>query len=288
MLDRHPSDGWPVLARRALAGSAEKEFRALVKGRSRRALAAIEAALGEEARKTIEKTFKVKAKLEAHEILAVMDAAKDRQEWPLFKHEIEPEPERQYIALRIVAARGEGDEWGVCLDRLSGGDWDHLRVDRHVFGSAVTSSVTGAPAKIPDVNILGLAANGGPAVGSSIRGPAGMLVLEKSDVKALDLRPGKGTEPGGGGDQLVLVRAYLAKYPGTIFPPVEDALEALALPSAPRMLIAMESFAHAGASSDAPSKSKTYKSLAKALVACDEKAFEPGKSNTDWRRHVVK
>ena len=52
------------------------------------------------------------------------------------------------------------------------------------------------------------------------------------------------------------------------------------------MVIATETFDHIGVAGEVPSQSKTYRSLAEAIVACDAKKLVPGKDNTDWRKHL--
>jgi len=58
------------------------------------------------------------------------------------------------LALRLVAARGEGDRWGVCLERLTGSSMDYFTIDRFAFGSEVTAGrVDGVNS--PDVEVTG-------------------------------------------------------------------------------------------------------------------------------------
>lgn len=285
MIDRDPETRWPVLAERALAGDAGASalFRKLVRGRSRRALAAIETALGSAERARVEKTFRVSAKLEASEILAMLDAAAAAEEWPFFQHGFEDVLE--YVALRLVAMRGEGDQWGICLERLTGGDWDRFRFERHRLGSEVSPGKS-ATVAVPDVTIEGPAEYDGAAVGSTIRGPAGALTLTEGDLRALDLRPGRGCEPESGGEQLVLLRAYLARHPGALWRPLDELATELGLPSVPEAHLVTTAFHHEGGRTKPPSASKTYKTLARAIVARDFTLFEPGKDNTDWRKHL--
>jgi len=286
MLDVHPEDGWPSLAKRVLGGDARATtlFARIVKGRSRGALDAIGRTLGADARAKIEAKFEIVAKLEAGEILGLMDTAQRRGDWPIWNHDFEETLE--YLALRLVAARGQGDQWGICLERLTGSSMDYFSIQRFVFGSEVKPGRL-ADEGAPDVTVDGPAEYDGLAIGSTIRGPKGKLTLKKEDVKALALHPGKGTEPDSGGEQLVLMRAYLTKFPHTIFPPTSEPLSILKLKK-PRITIVSETFRHAGDRDELPSKSKTYKSLADALVACDAKKFVPGTDNTDWRKHLVR
>ena len=287
MLDAHPGEGWPALATRVLQGEprANATFAKLVKGRSRGALDAIESALGKQTRAEIEARFKVTARLEAGEILGLMDAAATQNAWPIWNHDFEETME--YLALRLVAVRGDGDRWGICLERLTGCSTDYFTIDRFAFGSEVTvGKVDGVTS--PDIEITGPAEYDGLAVGSTIRGPKGELTLTKEHIKSLNLKPGKGTEPDSGGEQLVLMRAYLAEFPHTIFLPVERTLAVLKLPEKPRMLVVTETFKHAGQTGEIPSNSKTYKSLAAAIVSCDAEKFIAGTDNTDWRKHLVK
>ena len=185
LLDAHPAEAWPALAKRALAGDARAtaSFKRLVKGRSRGALDAIGSALGKDARAKIERQFGVTAKLEAGEILGLMDASFSKDEWPIWNHDFEETME--YLALRLVAARGDGDRWGVCLECLIGCSMDYFSIQRFVFGSEVTPGRLGEE-RAPDVDVTGPAEYDGEAVGTTIRGPKGKLTLKKEDIKALD------------------------------------------------------------------------------------------------------
>ncbi|MGZ3477747.1 MAG: hypothetical protein ACXWUG_31100, partial [Polyangiales bacterium] len=88
-----------------------------------------------------------------------------------------------------------------------------------------------------------------------------------------------------GGPAVVLLRAYMASFPGAVWPPVEDAIRALKLDPQDAVVVACtDAFAHVDAKP--PSTSKAYKSAAKAIVAADPSKFDPGTPNTDWRKHA--
>ena len=106
----------------------------------------------------------------------------------------------------------------IALERLTGDDWDRLVVERWCYGSEVSPGLA-AETPAPQLRLEG----------GSIHGPAGAVRPTAADVAALDLRPDQGTEPGAAGPELVLVRAYLAAHPGTVWRPVAETLAALGL-----------------------------------------------------------
>lgn len=289
---RHPAVAFGALGARVLAGdaAAKKLFVKLAKGRTRAALEAVGAAHGAAGRAAVEKATKLSASLEPAEILALLDAAEaqeDMHAWPRFSYDFDSRCE--YTALRLVAARErDGDRWGVALERVTGDDVHEIDVQRYTYGSDVQPGyVIGEREHVPPAVDLGLRGGEDTAVGVTVRGAAGSLAITAATLRELDLRPGRGTEPDGGvgGPAVVALRAFHAAFPGAIWPPVDDAVRALGLdPARADVIASTEHFEHADGKS--PSKSKAFKSLAKALVDRDPKAFDPGKPNTDWRKHV--
>lgn len=285
---RFPDIAFASLGRRIVGGDAEAvtAFRKLAKGRSRVALAALDDAH----RDRIAAQLKLSARLEEGEILGVLDQAAEAGEmyaWPRFSYDFEDRVE--YTGLRLVAVRSRSSErWGIALERITGCDAHEIDVQRFCYGSEVSPGYPiGDSQHSPPAVTFELADGADSAIGSSVRGAAGAVTVTKELVKSLDLRPGKGTEPEGGvgGPAVVLLRAYMATFPGAVWPPVEDAIRALKLDPADALVVAStESFAHVD--EKAPSTSKAYKSAAKAIVAADPTKLDPGTANTDWRKHA--
>lgn len=288
---RHPKVAFAELGGRVLAGDdeAKKLLIKLAKGRTRAALEAIGAAHGASGRATIEKLTRLRAILEPGEILAVLDQAQENSDmyaWPRFSYDFESRCE--YTALRLVAARDkESDRWGIVLERVTGDNADEIDIQRFTYGSEVQPGyVIGLHPHVPPDVDLGIEGDEA-ALGVTVSGKAGSITITKELVRELDLRPGKGTEPDGGvgGPAVVALRAYHAKFPGAIWPPVEESVRALGLdPATVDVIAATEAFEHADGK--APSKTKSFKSLAKAIVERAPDAFDPGKPNTDWRKHA--
>lgn len=289
---RHPKVAFVELARQALEGDelAKWQLGELAKGRSRVALEAIGAALGDAARAAIEEATTLRAVLEPADILAVLDQAHandDMFAWPRFSYGFESRCE--YTALRLVAARDRAsDRWGVALERVTGANPAEIDVQRFTYGSEVEPGyVIGAHPHVPPDVDLGLEGDEESALGVTVRGRAGSLTVTAELVRELDLRPKRGTEPdqGVGGPAVVALRAYHAQFPGAIWPPVEGAVRALGIdPATADVIAATDEFEHAA--SKAPSKTKSFKSLAKAIVERDAALFDPGKPNSDWRKHA--
>ncbi|MGZ3419905.1 MAG: DUF7003 family protein [Polyangiales bacterium] len=289
---RFPNVAFASLGRRIVAGeaAAAAAFKKLAKGRSRAALAALSHAVGDVERDRIAKELKLSAHLEEDEILGVLDQAAATDEmyaWPRFSYDFEDRVE--YTALRLVAVRSRSSErWGIALERITGCDMHEIDVQRFCFGSDVPPGFPiGDSVHSPPAVTFELDGGEDSAIGATVRGAAGSVTLTKELVKSLDLRPGKGTEPEGGvgGPAVVLLRAYMASFPGAVWPPVEDAIRALKLDPQDAVVVACtDAFAHVDGK--APSTSKAYKSAAKAIVAADPSKFDPGTPNTDWRKHA--
>lgn len=177
---------------------------------------------------------------------------------------------------------------GIALERLTGCNEHELDVQRFCYGSEVPPGFPiGDSVHSPPPVTFDLEDGTDSAIKASVRGGAGAITVTKELVKSLDLRPDKGTEPAGGigGPAAVLLRAYIASFPGAVWPPVDDAVRALKLDPADALVVAQaESFAHADGK--APSTSKAHETLAKAIVAADPSQFDPGASSTDWRKHA--
>jgi hypothetical protein len=133
--------------------------------------------------------------------------------------------------------------------------------------------------------------------GIEVLGPAGALRCSDRMHQELDLRAGLITTrlgPPQDSSFIVLVRAYLASFPGGLWPDVASTQAHVGLDDHEVFLVAT-AFEHVVEKKPKPatpelvpfardpSQSATYRSLARALAARDETLFEPGSSNLDWR-----
>lgn len=291
---RFPHVAFSTLARRAETGDARSGelLRKLAKGRSRVALRAMQDELGPAASSALAKRLKIQAKLEVDEILAVLDEAAARDDvgaWPRFSWGFEDRVE--YSALRLVAARDQAtDAWGIALERITGCNPVEIGIERYTYGSEVAAGFTVTGPQVPLAIALELAETADTAIGATARAGSASVTVTAELVRDLDLRPGRGTEPEGaiGGPTVVLVRAALAAIPGAVWPSADDAVRALGLDPATAVIVACtDAFAHVdGGDGKPPSSSKAFKTAAKAIVARDPSAFDPGKPTTDWRKHA--
>jgi hypothetical protein len=115
-------------------------------------------------------------------------------------------------------------------------------------------------------------------------------------VQALDLRPGKVCNFDRTSDNpadLLLLRAYLATFPGSLFGSLADSAATMMGSTADVLLVA-DAFEHvlclpgSGEEPDdryamRPSESPVFRSLAEAIAQQDPSLFQPGTSNLDWR-----
>jgi hypothetical protein len=113
-------------------------------------------------------------------------------------------------------------------------------------------------------------------------GPRGPLPFTQDIFTRLKL-------PGGGDASApgfkLLLRAYLATYPDSLWPDAGDAVAALGLPVAATRIAVTTAFEHAVAPR-LPSGVASYASLARAIAVRDPALFMPGTPNVDWRQHV--
>ena len=129
--------------------------------------------------------------------------------------------------------------------------------------------------------------------GEKVTGVARPLVLHQSMIKEYDLRPGMCVESGNNSAFNLRLRAYLARFPDAFWVDPKKVVRHLSLGKDPKVLVVSTAFEHVvGPEQDRapwdvlPSASPVYRSLARALVKGDAKAFKPGKSNLDWRLHA--
>lgn len=233
------------------------------------------------------------------DILRTLDAMARDGLWPRFD---DPLGTFEYHAMRLVAVRErDGDRgWGVAFECVLG---DFLDEDNPYAAGVSTYLITpGDPFGTRRRRELPLTIERGddrdPASllieGVVVHGPAGALRCTDAMKAELDLRPGLlcGGCDGGAEDStfVVLLRAYLARYPGSLWSDVTELFDAPC-----DVIVAADAFEHvlgAGAAQGGPfaidpSASPTYQSLARAIVEEDGAHFVPGPSNLDWRRWAV-
>lgn len=233
-------------------------------------------------------------------VLDSLDAASD-DDWPDFRGVSSLE----YHAMRLVVLCERGsDDWGLVFDMVRGcfldpHEFAAVGVVSKRYGPSIPSHAINVPAKRHvALSTTPHAKNDLSLDGVKVGGPAGELVFEPRLIREDDLRPGKVCND----DQLserpadmLLVRAYLAKHPGSLFPSLSESAALLGGTEAD-VLFVTDAFEHVlGRSSPEgdpeidrfvirPSESETYRSLARAIVARDPSLFVPGASNLDWRR----
>lgn len=239
--------------------------------------------------------------LTAETILAALDSSA-ASIWPDFWGITMTE----YHALRLIAVRSRsGDDWGLVFDCIRGSSID----DTLVLGAGVWRLVYGSRVKDDELPIHYL-----PLVlpedrdfmsvrleGLEIDGPAGKLRTDEATLRQLDLRPGFVCNNDGSSEHPIdvqAIRAYLAEYPGSLWPPAAESAALLNIDDG-EILVVSDAFAHVLGPSIPmdrddlaplavlPSASPTYRSLAEAIATRDASRFVPGESNLDWRRWAV-
>jgi hypothetical protein len=226
--------------------------------------------------------------------------------WPDFTGDATTE----YHALRMIAAReAEGDGWGVAFESIRGSFIADVNEEpfaaciwTRVYGSKLSREARNAPPQ----RSLGLNAPRHEerllrVEGILVEGPAGPLACKDAMIRELDLRPGLLNNVDRSSEcpaDVLLIRAYLARFPASLWHSPEDALEHLGLES-PRVVVVCDAFAHVlgrratpygwaplDRISVLPSTSDTYRSLADALETREASRFRSGTSNLDWRNWV--
>lgn len=229
------------------------------------------------------------------QVLDVLDA-QWAADWPGFRMLSVTE----YLAMRLIVVH-DGSDWGLIFDQVNGSFIDDdnenaAGVRSKIYGPSVPDYHINVPVKRP----LGLSAT--PPVpedlvleGVRVFGPAGVLELDADSVQRLDLRPGKVANFDGISERpadLLILRAYLTRYSGSLFGPVADALPTLGA-SENDVLLVTDAFEHvlsgpAEGEPDAryakrPSESAVFQSIAEAIATRDASRFLAGNSNLDWR-----
>ena len=238
--------------------------------------------------------IRVQPTLEATDILATLDSAcRQSDGWPVFFGQ---EPDRAYHALRMIAVRArEGNDWAVLFEVLEGSSKDHLLDCRYLV-----SSHRGSGCLESDLVSVELYEDEGASDGEQITvcGSWGGVQVT-ADMRA-ELEPERSTAAKTQDMRFsLIVRAYLAENPEFWLPEISRTVACIQLEH-PEVVAVSVAFEHilgpAGAEYDPdgidaqwrklPSESAVYRSLARAIVARDASAFEPGESNLDWRLHL--
>lgn len=227
---------------------------------------------------------KKKTELTAEAILRVLDTAAaapmtDRMPWP----SMHPTAGHfEFHAMRVIAVRQEGgDHWGVLIEVVQGdlleegAEWPAL-VQQYTYGS-----------KVPVGGRYQLDSRPIPSKVKSVKVDA---ALEKS----LDLRRGHAvTKAVEHWDDVVAIRATLARTPEVLFPPAAKVIKALKVPK-PKVLVVSTAFEHVdgvvigqGEFARLPSSSVAWSSIADAIESREGARFQPGRVTTDWRIHAV-
>lgn len=215
----------------------------------------------------------------------------------------------EYHALRLTAVRSAtSDAWAIVFESVLGS----FIADpaEEPFAAAVWTTGYGPHIEVGSRHgeHRGLGLHPGPRNERSLRiegvvvdGPAGRLVARDAMLESLDLRPGmltNGEESAEVPIDVLLIRAYLATYPDSLWYPTPEVVALLEVPD-PQVIVSTTELAHVlgrevpaygdpalDAIAIAPSESETYRSLARAIAHRDPERFCPGESNTDWRRWV--
>lgn len=230
-------------------------------------------------------------------ILDVLDAAY-AQDWPDFRMVSSLE----YHAMRLVVLCEQGtDDWGLVFDVVAGSWVDEddpmaAGVQSKIYGPSVQPHQIHVVPKRP----LGLRISPHERLdlelaGVRVEGPAGTLIFDRGLVDRYDLRPGRVCNLDRASESpadVLLLRAYLATQPGSLFGSIADAANVLGGRESD-VLLSTDAFEHVvpapeedellAAYAKRPSESETYRSLAEAIATRDPARFRPGTSNLDWR-----
>lgn len=311
----HPDVAFRLLAKKTDAGDARAAelLQAHAPARPGGAFACAKVALGEARASKLFERSKLPKALTEEAILNVLDGyAEGRAEttfsaWPLFNTDVDGRNE--YHGLRLVAARarpGDGDGWGIVIERITGCYQNIFGVEVYCYGSDVDGGMNFDAGRSLDIDF------GDPPDEEwpddfgldldlkAIWGAGGPLLVGPGLLESCDLRPGATTEDDSNASSSLMLRAYLAIYPHAFWTAPAEAVKVLGLGDDPEIVVVSTAFEHVlgtnGGSNESdhdakwckpPSRSKTYQSLAAALVARDKTRFVPGTSNLDWRLHAI-
>jgi hypothetical protein len=237
--------------------------------------------------------------IDADAVLNHLDAMV-HEDWLTFRGISAFEPHA--MRLVVLRERATGD-WGLVFEQICGEILDPdlpvgIGVATKIHGPSVPAHAVNVPFRRPvaltatdhDRRSLSLE-------GVVLTGPRGTLRIEQAFLAAHDLRPGFVANFDGLTESpadVLLVRAYLAAHPGSLFPALSDTVAALS-GNLEDIFLVTDAFEHvlgpAGGGEPPPldrfailpSESPTYRSLARALAADDPTLFIPGPSNLDHR-----
>lgn len=237
--------------------------------------------------------------IDAEAVLAHLDVAAGH-DWPTFRGISAFEPH----AMRLVVLRERGtDDWGLIFETICG----EILAPELPIGIGVATKIYGPSVPLHAVNVPVRRAVAITTTdhdprslsvdGVVVTGPRGPLRIDNDLLARLDVRPGRVANLDGLTEspaEVLLVRAYLAAYPGSLFPPLPDTVAALG-GRVEDVFLVTDAFEHVlGPDAEGepppldrfailPSQSPSYRSLARALAADDPTLFVPGDSNLDHR-----
>jgi len=225
------------------------------------------------------------------EILAVLDAAAASQDdypmpWPGLRGSV---GHFELHAMRLIAVRSRrGDDWGILFEVVQGdileGPHEQVRwpatIQQYRYGSRVPSGGR----YLEDARPIGMhrvvPEGQDTYVGVEVVGPRGKKRLTLTAALVRRLRPGKAAARVEDWPSVLAIRARLAEDPGTFWTePRALAKKTLAIPDAV-VVVETDAFAH---TEGPPSASKTYRSLAKAIVSRNPSVFVPHRANVGFR-----
>ncbi len=216
--------------------------------------------------------------LTAETILDVLDRSA-AYDWPDFWGITMTE----YHALRLIAVRSKsGDDWGLVFDSIRGsvidedlalgaGTWTSICGSRVPVERHLVMRDRHVPLRVPEDRETA-SLNLGSIV---IDGPAGPLQCDDETSKRLDLRPGRVCNLDRSSENpldVLLIRAYLAAFPGSLWPPIEESAATLDIEDG-EIIVVSDAFQHVlgpnppvdrddlKAIAGLPSGSRTYRSL---------------------------
>ncbi|MBX3232592.1 MAG: hypothetical protein KIT84_16575 [Labilithrix sp.] len=165
------------------------------------------------------------SKLAPAQILDVLDA-QWAVDWPDFRNVTATE----YHAMRLVVVRAD-DDWSLVFDQLQGswiddGDGMSAGVRSKIYGPSIPDHAIDVPAKRDvGLEVTPHEPNDLRLDGVELTGPAGTLRYHPSLVGQLALRPGKVANLDHAAERpadVLLLRAYLATFPGSLFGPLGE------------------------------------------------------------------
>lgn len=193
------------------------------------------------------------------------------------------------------------DNWAVLFEQIRG---DHFTGDEaDAYGAKLHYFACGSEFATPHTYLGGIElpftqctipdkGKPGSLEGCSLRTTTRTLIGSDQLSAELDLRPDKMSER-----FILMLRAWLARYPGTLYPSLETIRDFVgATEPYYENIVVSDAYEHVVSMKPKltnpelrrfqkkPSTSPVFQSLANALAKKDASLFEPGESNLDWRR----